>query len=126
MNPDPNSSDPAVVINIDLGKIVGDLLKTPIPKDPEERAKFFADRNAAREMRKKERERQWERERAEAYEVKNGINTWAGDKWWEREMDAIGLIEYRTGRELIEKARFEALVEKERGRYREREERKKR
>ncbi len=126
MNPDPNAGDPTVVINIDLDKIVGDLLKTPIPKDPEERARFFADRKASREMRKNERERQWERERAEDYEAKNGIDTWTGDKWWEREMDAIELIEYRSGREVLEKARFEALVEKERERYRGREERKKR
>lgn len=58
------------------------------------------------------------RQHAEEYEATNGIGSYTGDKWWEREMNPAQLIEYRREREMIAKRSLEAMVEKERERYR--------
>jgi len=91
---------------------------TGMPVDKREREVWFAQRKAAREQRHRERLRALERKDAEAHEARHGIDTWLGDKWWEKEMTSDELILYREDRERIEKERFAALVDKERERYR--------
>lgn len=124
---DPNLNDPVLIQK--LRARAGVVVDVGAELTAEQEATIrlvISERRAAREAHAKQRDRDWERNYAEDSEARHGIDTWTGDKWWEREMTPEELIEYRTDRERIEKLRFEALVEKERERYRKQEMRKKR
>lgn len=58
--------EPRVTIRIDLGAMVRETLEN-LPVDKEGRARFFAERRAAREARRKERLRDSIKERRDEY-----------------------------------------------------------